>query len=279
MSKNVPLLIAQVHCKYQEECELDGQAAPSDPNADLLFGEALPCAGLLHIGCNASRDLADSMTYFTQWCQHASSLCNFFGARHSRELFQEKSLRGPLASLWRNTFEHFKASLTKWRFDCAVEVAVALLEIQMPVQMWWSAAEMQDESTSSIINDRYFWAFTAMLLELEDVLNHLTSWSEGCPCHSNPPSVAAAGDHWRARARVYRLGAPLLPQEGGEAQVRMGTAYPNCPFKGCRAPELASGVLGQKLLEEPASDKLTSWKLERQTSCETPTLCMRNPVP
>lgn len=71
-----------------------------------------------------------------------------------------------------------------------------------------------------LMRDDYSWAVIAMVALLSNESDHIGSWSESCPCHPLP-----------RQAKGRRSSA-------NKAAIQEAK---NCPFRCCRAPELAVG--------------------------------------
>ena len=125
------------------------RAKSQSSSSTQLFGEALPVSGLLHVMNNASKDIGSSLKSFRSWCEQASALTSFLRHRWTRELFVERCLHTPLGEIWRPAFESFGVTLVQWRFNSAYDVAECLLELQAPLQTFWSA------DLSSLCMDEY----------------------------------------------------------------------------------------------------------------------------
>ena len=78
------------------------------------------------------------------------------------------------------------------------------------------------------------WCSMAAVLDIALEAEHIGRWCEGCPCH-NQGDQKALEDLRKKKRKVE--------------QPRGWTQEIKCPYKGCRAVELASGV-GQRSLHE-----------------------------
>ena len=75
---------------------------------------------------------------------------------------------------------------------------------------------------------------------------HLGSWSEGCACHSDRTAVNNA---FHLRVRVQKANQRKLHRPRGFMSDI------DCPFKGCRAVEFASGQALESLRSKMLSNR------------------------
>ena len=81
------------------------------------------------------------------------------------------------------------------------------------------------DTVNEAITFTSFWAYASMIALVGSVLQSISGWSEGCPCHDWDPQLHAA-TYWRRRvARQWLLGKKA------------------CPMATRRAPECAAGAL------------------------------------
>ena len=85
------------------------------------------------------------------------------------------------------------------------------------------------QEITKILADPWFDAYNTLLLEIGSILKTLTSWMEGCPCHTTTVSLCSRRSKKRVKAMFRQLG--------------------HCPVSGCRAPEIATGALEDTLQE------------------------------
>ena len=111
---------------------------------------------------------------------------------------------------------------------------------------------MNDEDRESLqfplltatIRSRCWWACTAMLGELHGYIGSLSSWSESCPCHQWQDRIGSAG-----RRPVYSEETEMLMalRQASVLTEHFDGPRFDCPLKGKRAVELASGCIPDML--------------------------------
>ena len=84
------------------------------------------------------------------------------------------------------------------------------------------------------------WCSMHVVLDIAQEAEHIGNWSEGCPCHSNLELKA-----------IERVGLKRRRLE----QPRGWMQSARCPFKGCRAPELAAGQGESSLMRHMFENK------------------------
>ena len=80
------------------------------------------------------------------------------------------------------------------------------------------------DTVNEAITSTSFWAYASMIALVGSVLQSISGWSEGCPCHDGDPQLHAA-TYWRRRVARQRL-------LGKKA----------CPMASRRGPECAAGA-------------------------------------
>ena len=90
------------------------------------------------------------------------------------------------------------------------------------------------ERIRELMKDDYAWASIAMIALLSSDADLIGSWAEACPCH--PVDTRSGG-----RSQLDRTNREAMK----EAKA--------CPFRSCRAPELATGQGIQLLCDRMAS--------------------------
>ncbi len=88
------------------------------------------------------------------------------------------------------------------------------------------------------IKDDTFWRNIAVIVDLCEEAEHVGSWSEQCPCHSDRTQVSMFFQK-EVRAKKSNL------RKAGKPRGFMSEE--DCPYKGCRAVEFASGAALESL--------------------------------
>ena len=130
-------------------------------------------------------------------------------------------------TVWANMFSSWEAgAFIPWRWGSLVNVCKGLWRRKGPLTTMWSSIKFTCGNTwsgssassgmlskaSEAIESGWFWAYLDFILLCAGALEELSSWCEGCTCH--------------------------------------GHRRPGCPFKGRRAPELATGRFSIFLKEQ-----------------------------
>ncbi len=193
-------------------------------------------AGLLHIIHNATEGLSEALVGWKSFVESLRHLTTFLRRPWLRQRLRATCFRTPPASAFLWQFQDFSASIHDGRWGSVVRAVAAVLSLEMPLKLAWdkrrfcfghqSAAgeSVVIDEVDRVITSEYFWTYAKVLDTLAEVIGELMTWSEGCPCHTDDPSLAGPSRHMRIRLFQERSGSATL-----------------CPLRGRRAPELAAG--------------------------------------
>ena len=217
---------------------LQEAASPECHSLDLSSSLWVP--GMFHIIDNATKDVLRKSDV---WCSDVKGMLEsvllFFNAFHRRKWFIAKCCVRQFQA-WSVFFEAAAPKLEGGRAWGVVSEGMSwVLERKLMLQQAWSAdallqagapeAEGGDgadpgESTKLVarvdeaLSSPVFWAYLGIGSCIIDILDRITSWTQGCACH---------GSEVRAQLK------PLL----------RGLGPLSCPMRGRRAPEIAEGAL------------------------------------
>ena len=220
-----------------------GQMAPADCRTADLSG-SLYIPGMFHIIDNATKDmLKKSFVWNNQVKAMLEAVLLFFNGFHRRRWFVARCCVGAFAT-WSIFFESAPPKLEGGRAWGVVSEGIAwVLRRKVMLQQAWSAAALlaggpaagregdagqgdqaQQESTKLVtrvdeaMQSSLFWTFLGVGSCITDILDSVTSWTQGCACHGH---------------EIRTLLKPLLQGKGPLS----------CPMRGRRAPEVGEGAL------------------------------------
>ena len=97
-----------------------------------------------------------------------------------------------------------------------------VLPLEVSLRHWWDKGKYmldaagrpggdaqrgaQIDSVDQTIQDVMFWSYVRAMDFVSEVLDEIVTWAEGCPCHSNDPSLKGASRHFRTRQFRERVG-------------------------------------------------------------------------
>ena len=187
-----------------------------------LFPNSFAASDLKHVCDNILHEVLESLP----WWQSLYSSLGAMEALLKRPTYRERFLYGCMghaAESDRNVFRSWNASIRSLRWECIVAFLEELLAVEVPLRRFWDlnkfthggrgadGVRLRDENLVDIqradqaMRDPEFWVACRVLRTLAFEAEYVGRWAEGCPCHDS-------GDQDQA-----------------------------CPFRGCRAAELASG--------------------------------------
>ena len=205
------------------------------------LGGALYLPGMFHIIDNATKDvLKKSEVWESSVRSMLESVLLFFNAFHRRKWFVARCCTGRFHG-WSMFFESASPKLEGGRAWGVVSAGVAwVLERKFMLQQAWRADALlagnpdaeQDQAlqdgaklvnkVDEALQSPLFWAFLDLCGTITTMLDEITRWTQGCPCHG------------------YALRTQLKPVLRGQGPL-------SCPMRGRRAPEVAEGALSRLL--------------------------------
>lgn len=105
---------------------------------------------------------------------------------------------------------------------------------------------MTIDQIDAAIKSETTWRYMALAGDLSEECDHLGSWSEACPCHSN----------FSQQSQEFLREAEAAKRKKRRVQPRGFMATESCPFKGCRAYELAAGQAMESQREKMNANRL-----------------------
>ncbi|OLP98609.1 hypothetical protein AK812_SmicGene18941 [Symbiodinium microadriaticum] len=202
---------------------------------------ALYVPGIFHIIDNATKDiLKKSLIWETTAHSMLDAVLLFFNATHRRTWFVARCCTGRFRG-WEMSFQSASPKLDGGRTWGVVSAGVAWVqERKIILQNAWDSTALISapdnehdqhgqesgklvQRVDEAIRDPLFWAFLDLCSLLMDLLDRITSWTQGCACHSS--------------GTLRNLLRPLL----------RGSEPISCPMRGRRAAEMACGELHELL--------------------------------
>ena len=193
----------------QPDIDTDGLRGPqSDPVWDL--GGCLLVPGLKHICSNIQGDVLSRLAHYSQFQEDVKALNTLLHQKYYRDrvkqLFDGKATQ--------KLFDHYDGGvLVLWRWGSLVKVCEALHRREGALRESWNLQKFltislhgheQDDAETApaqsgagnddqvtfkkadgAIRSSYFWSYLKFLLIVEGVVEDLSSWTEGCPCHGH----------------------------------------------------------------------------------------------
>ena len=229
---------------------LGATGQPEGGQVSFMFPLALYVPGPQHILDNLLRDSLRTLVWWPEWQAQAKVVCQWLSGQGHREFLQQrlpgtgKATPSVTASLDTGC-DHF----AEWRWQTLSDVTRALCRMEGAVRGAMAsitdAADLgtRDSNTAkafvAAVVDHAFWDRARAFVQLLQPVRHLSGWLKGCDCH------------------------------GGDL-VR-GAAV-SCPWKGCRAKDLASRLDAfscemQEMRADALDGKLVALGSEEVVSC------------
>ena len=103
------------------------------------------------------------------------------------------------------------------------------------------------ERINDLMKSDYYWSLISIICLLAQQAELIGSWSEGCPCH--PPPRHVSSDQRQNIMTTEHMPVSDDPNSGAKqrrrrrkpVQTQAQRESKKCPFRCCRAPELAMG--------------------------------------
>ena len=253
--------LTQAHAESDDlDCNHEALGARSD--SAYVFPSALICPGALHVCRSMVQDVDASLTYFKEWLPSLKAIVYLLHRDHLRQRFLATCVLG-------SRFECMKDRVRKlpepalWRWNTLASVLTGVLRVKPVLQAVWSkerflqvdgAGNEQPEGLdvnvlSDAIRSEKFWGYSCyscMLSALHGLAEGISSWFEGCSCHSPLFRTQPGQQHAPA------LGTPSLI-DAFRVACNAANVPPekleNCPLAGQRSAELASGAFNRDVQE------------------------------
>ncbi len=239
----------------QDRLHEDAGVDAGHVSSQKMFGNSVISAGLDHISNNMQDAMDKQLQGWEDWLPGFKSVTYLLSHRHLLQRLIGRCINGtPHAPLAR-CFETCVASVAHWRWGAICKTLPDVLRLERALRLVWNQEvflrgdediqESQNDSTfnvgliSKAIESVEWWSYGHMLVELHAIGNIPSAWGSGCACHewvcasstSHPENVVSTQILLSARE------AAGLGRTGHD-----GVGF-DCPLKGKRAPEIASGKL------------------------------------
>ena len=227
--------------------------------AHTSYERAMPVAGMLHIVSNCTDSLHHGVfQHWKKFLEQLDAVCNLLCQPHTQELYLQRCVRS--CNLHR--FEHLLSQkfhkFIDRRWSSLTTTLSWLLPLENALRATWNAGRFLrgcDEKTHAehklhtltlAIPDSFFWAYGHMMLSIQVALDALAFWSENCPCHEGFTKKEAnlLVGTMREQAPMTDVWQALMPNRNMKNSL-----WASCPMRGKRAPELAVGVLQERMDE------------------------------
>ena len=155
--------------------------------------------GLLHVIHNATRDLnlGARMRFYEEHVANLSVVARFLKERHSKERLICKCFsRGlPAEAPFKFLIESFSSECFRARWGTVASCALAVREVLPALRFGWDAGKYLEGSGAAradsvaipevdrVVRCPFFEAYLCMIQTISELVLHLISWVEGCPCH------------------------------------------------------------------------------------------------
>ena len=244
----------------------EAEQLAQDVSLSHLFRSCITITGMLHIFSNASKDLYKSLSCWESLYRSLKAIEKLV-TNHGR-------LRKYVHTCVANTdydyddkiFQTVAPHLYDKRWGEVFKFGCWLIEkrrLQVLQATWdkglYAAADTEDwesdeedfcaDEIGEAVNDIKVHANLNMVIGLDRMLQRISAWCERCPCH----------DYVQRKFRD-RVPAEVVRNECGAETTSAGIA---CPFRGCRAPEVAAGLLLEVLQDEcttTVADLALTWR-------------------
>ena len=235
------------------DCNREAMGARSD--SPYVFPNALVCPGALHVVHSMVQDVDASLTFFEEWLPSFRALVYLLHRDHLRQRLVATCVLG-------TRFEGMKDRVRKlaepalWRWNALASILTGALRVKPVLQAVWSKErflqvdgannELPEGLDVNVLSDAIrsekFWGYTCMLSALHGLAEGISSWFEGCSCHS--PLFQEQRGH-APQAPLFRETFHVACRVAGVPPEQ----HENCPLAGQRSAELASGAFTREVQE------------------------------
>ncbi|CAJ1329717.1 unnamed protein product, partial [Effrenium voratum] len=260
-----------------EDGEDEGPEEPASTEAERVrrqFENAFEVHGLKHVCDNLLGSVLAGLSFWGGLLHRLRALEVLLSRVYYRERFQAVCMdSAPPAA--QSAFNDFSASLRGLRWQAVVEFVSAILPLEPHLRAHWSKQKFMTGSSSAeaeasrrplgkwaqdaaegptvdnidqAIRDEATWVQASMVLDLALESEHIGRWCETCPCPHHQPLSAWAGESGPSPATgmVEGISSETAVQQGLPLALVAGNVVgaknsSECPYRGCRAVELACG--------------------------------------
>ena len=233
-----------------------------------LFKNAIPICGMLHIFANALKDIDGVLSSWKCYHGMLKKVERLVSHPERMDRFVARCVRGSACEKFIPVCQRKVGVMYDKRWGEVHQYCRKLVDVWPVFVACWcprkyigedcGKQERPDDSgqvfdpgaITEVVGSKWFRAYTSMLLMLGELVESLVAWAERCPCHQH---VQSAHGHHPIPMDVLRS------ECGPERAAQMRTL--SCPFRGCRAPEMACGEV-LSVLESAWKDSLAHLTLE-----------------
>ena len=245
-------------------------AGQEEPDSGHMFKRGLIVAGLDHVCNNLQSELDSHLISFQQWLPGFRALAHLLSHRHLlKRLIGRCIIGGPFENTLPRMFETAMTSVAHWRWGTIVNALPDILSRFKALSLVWNQAKFQQSSSASpegpseqaaaqtddeldcsiitaTLKDEHFFVYSQMLLALHQIANFISAWGSGCSCHEFLLGSSEKEGFANALSAARR--------EMGLQECFDGPGF-DCKMKGRRAPELASGLLKELMLQKAEEER------------------------
>ena len=224
----------------------------SSSTLDLVRGPllrmALPVAGVLHIFANVLKDVDRVLPSWPKFLTMLKQLEKLISFSPRMERFVALCIQGNAESVSVGRCRKKYRVMYDKRWGEVHNYCRKVLDVFWIIKTYWSEEkycragigeqETDDDgykfdpkAITTVIHDSWFISFLYMVLYLGELIESLVHWSERCPCHEDIQRKYPG----KVPIRVLRAMC------GCDLASSMTSL--SCPFRGCRAPDMAVGEL------------------------------------
>lgn len=226
--------------------------------SDQIFPNSLISPGLDHVSNNMQDAMDKQLQGWEGWLPGFKCLAHLLSHKHLLTRLIARCIAGTGHEALKGCFETCVPSVAAWRWGTICKALPEVLRLERALRICWDAEkfmqkdDMEEDGpfqialVTSTIRDPFWWCYGHMVVHLHEVGNFPSAWGSGCRCHEwlrdSSKTKCFAGEKEALKSARLSLGLP-----GGFD----GPEF-DCPMKGKRAPEMASGRLLQLIGEEAA---------------------------
>ena len=186
--------------RAEDTFDIEGQGqGPAAEDTLVSLEHCRGVGGLLHVIHNATRDLnlGACMRFYEEHVSNLSVVARFLKERHSKErLISRCFSRGlPAEAPFKSLIESFSSECYRARWGTVASCALAVREVLPALRFGWDAGKYLEGSGAAradsvaipevdrLVRCPFFEAYLCMIQTISELVLHLISWVEACPCH------------------------------------------------------------------------------------------------
>ena len=233
--------------------------------SEQIFPNSVVSAGLDHVSNNMQDAMDAQLQGWEDWLPGFKAVTYLLSHRHLLTRLIGHCINGTAHQALARCFETTVPKIAHWRWGTICKTLPEVLWRERALRIAWDEDKFfqrgeplttPDDSPfkasviTSTIGDLNWWCYGRMLLALHRVGNLPSAWGSGCACHE---WLQASSKRTEIKPENEALNAArtqqCLPQDFDGVEF-------NCPMKGKRAPEIASGILLENVNEEATAGRL-----------------------